>query len=205
MINLFQTVLTIAFLSVITAVAADKPVDLSGKWVLENSEKNFYSNSPGRSAGPASGPIGGGSSDVRTGGDGSYRGGEGSLPESLADSSAKDLILSVIQTETEIKFERRWTRNDGQPLISHEGFTLDGEDNIVRNSEGKVETKSKAKWRKNGLSIESVHYVPAGRRTVKVRVRKEFSISKDGQVLNLKTTQEIPTGRIVIKQTFNKS
>ena len=208
--NLGRTTYMVALLFVAVSVAAgipagipaDNPIDFSGKWALENSEQNFYPNSPGRSLGPASGPVGGGNSDVRTGGEGSYRGGEGAVPKSLDSSSAPDLILSIVQNVTEIKFERTWTRDDGQPLISRESFTLDGEDKVVRNSEGKVESKSKTKWHKKELRIESTHYVSTGRRTVKVRVRQELSLSEDGQMLNLKTTQEIPTGRIIIKQTF---
>jgi hypothetical protein len=147
--------------------------------------------------------MGGANVDVRTGGGGSYRGGEGQTPSDLS-FSAPDLVLAVSQTATEIKFERKWTQN-ARPLIAHESFTLDGKDNIVRDSAGNVESKSKTKWRKGGLIIDSVHQVAAGGRSVEVRVKQEFSLSSDGQALNIKTTQEIPNGKVVIKQIFKKS
>lgn len=201
--NRVKTISIVALLFVTLAVAADSQVDFSGKWALEKSEENFNPTAPMKTTGPVSAPMGGNSADVRTGGDGSYRGGEGQLPSGL-ESSAPDLVIAITQTETEIKFERRWTQA-GRRLISHESFTLDGKDNIVRDSAGNIETKSKAKWRKGGLTIESVHQVPAGGRTVEVRVRQEFSLSKDGQVLSIKETQEIPSGQVVIRQTYKKS
>lgn len=193
-----------AFLLVTTAVAAEEPVDLSGKWALKDSAQSFQPSAPMQNVGPSAGPTGGGSVDVRTGGDGEYRGGEGRMAGRNDNYSAPDLVLAIAQTATEIKLERKWTQ-DGQPLISHETFMLDGKDNIVRDEAGRVETKSKAKWRKDVLRIDSVHQVRASGRTVEVRVRQDFSLSEDGQELGIKTTQEIPNGQVVIRQTFRKS
>jgi len=205
-----QAVLVIAFLCVPVAAAGDDQVNFSGKWALENVEQSR--STPMKTLGPGYQPqIGGGmdgkspgnDSDVRTGGDGSYRGGEGRLPSIPKKFSAPDLVMTVAQTPTEIKLERTWTQ-DGQPLISHESYTLDGKDNIIRDAAGKIETKSKAKWRKDGLMIDSVHLVQAGGRTAEIRVRQEFSLSKEGRVLIIKTTQETQSGEVAIRQTFKK-
>jgi hypothetical protein len=202
--NRVRALIAFPLLIVTLAMAEDYLTDFRGKWTLEKSEESFHPTAPMRTVGPAASPMGGGDVDVRTGGEGSYRGGEGPSPQNLKNFSPNDLVVAIDQTETEIKFERKWTQDD-QPMVSHEELALDGKESIVRNSAGKVESKSKAKLRKGCLIIERIHQVPAGGRTVEVRAKQELSLSQDGQVLNIKTTQELPSGQILIKQTFKKS
>jgi hypothetical protein len=197
-------VFIVSLLFAAPGVALDNAVDFSGKWALENSEQNLHPAAPMRTVGPANEPMSGGDVDVRSGGDGSYRGGEGSLPSSFKNFSAPDLVISITQTATEINLEKRWTV-DGQPLISSENYKLDGKENIVRDSITNMVGKSRAKWRKGGLTIDIVQQVSTGGRIVEVRVKQEYSLSKDSQLLNIKTTQEIANGQVVIKQTFKKS
>jgi hypothetical protein len=194
----------VALLFATLGVALDNAVDFSGKWALENSEQSLQPAAPMKTVGPAAGPMSGGDVDVRNGGDGSYRGGEGSLPSSFRNFSAPDLVISVTQTAAEINIEKRWTV-DGQPLVSSENYKLDGKENAIRDSTTNMVGKSRAKWRKGGLTIDIVQQVSAGSRIVEVRVKQEYSLSKDSQVLSIKTTQEIANGQVVIKQTFRKS
>jgi len=187
------------------ALAAENPaIDFSGKWLLENSEQHFTPNTLGRSPGPTAGPMGGGDVDVRMGGAGGYEGGEGRSGKGVKNDAPKDLTLKIDQSAAEIKLERNWTK-DGQPLVSHESFTLDGKENLIRDAAGNVDTKAKAKWRKGALLIESVQKVLAGGRTIEVKSKQEYSLSKDGQQLTIKTSQEIPSGENVSKQVFKKS
>ncbi len=201
----FEAIFIVAVLCVTLAVAADTPIDFSGKWALENSDQTLNPITPMRTVAPgALGPVGGGSVDERRGGDGGYLGGEGKLPTSLKSFSAPDLVVTITQTPTEINLEKRWSV-DGQPFVSNENYKLDGKENIVRDSTTNAVSRSKAKWRKNGLALEIVQQVPSGGRIAEIRVKQEFSFTKEGQVLSIKTTQEVRNGQVVIKQTFKKA
>ncbi len=183
---------------------AEKAIDFSGKWLLQNSERHFTPNTIGRSPGPAAGPMGGGDVDVRMGGAGGYEGGEGRSGSGAANDAPKDLTLKIEQSAAEIKLERTWTK-DAQPYISHETFSLDGKEKLIRDAAGNVDTKAKAKWRKEALLIESVQKVSGRGRSIEIKSRQEFSLSKDGQQLTIKTSQESPSGEVVSKQVFKKS
>ncbi len=223
------------------AWAADKPVTLSGTWVLDKTEQNFSptlggsgedggGGYPGRSGGgyPGSGgggfpgggggypggfpgggmPGGGGYPGGGGGGrrgSGGYPGGPGSRsPGASVPAEITDLTLAITQSPTEVKIERKWTR-DGNERSVVQTFALDGSENRNPDDTGRGEVSSKTKWHKSTLVTEGSQQTSAGNGDVEMQVKQEFSLSKDGKVLTVKTTRQTPTGQLSIKQFFHKS
>jgi len=112
--------------------------------------------------------------------------------------------LAITQTATEIKIERKWSR-DGKEQSVQQSFTLDGSENRNPDDMGRGEFKSKTKWHKSSLVTEGNQQMATGSRDIAMRVKQEFSLSKDGQLLTVKTTRDTPRGQMNTKQIFRKS
>ncbi len=200
-----RVIALLASLFLIPAIgaAADKAVDLSGKWTLDNAEESFIPQTPPHDV-ATGGSIPGTGGGRRGGGGDTYPGAEGSWPTPRKSPTPQDLTLTIVQNVSEITFERQWTQN-GQPQSAKESFTLDGRESLNRNGAGNVDVKSKTRWRKNGLVIDSVQHISAGKRPMQVRVRQELSLSKDGRQLTVTTSTESTRGQLVNRQVFKKS
>jgi len=201
------------------ALAAQN-VNFSGKWVLDKSEPKFTpASTGGRSYGggfPGGGFPGGGFPGGRRmggypGGGGGYPGGGGAgrypgsrtpSPE-LSGGDEQDLTLNITQTENELKISRQWTQND-KPQTLEQTFTLDGKE--IENpapTGGVIVTKSN--WSKRTLVTEGTQQISMGDQEVDLKVKEEYSLSKDGKILTIKTTRKSERGQMQLKQTFKKS
>ncbi len=161
-------------------------------------------------------PSGGGAGGYPGGGGGSYPGGGrrgggagggypgGNGSEAGAPPEQANLVLTIEQTADELKITRKWNR-DGKPHQVMQTFTLDGKENDNETNAGGGDFRSKTKWHKRDLVTEGTQQISTGNRNFEIHVKEEFSLSKDGQVLTLKTSRITPGGQMQIKQTFSKS
>ncbi len=83
-------------------------------------------------------------------------------------------------------------------------FTLDGKEteNPVL-SGGVIVTRSN--WSKGTLITEGTQQISLGDREVDLRIKEEYSLSKDGKTLTIKTTRQSARGKMELKRTFKKS
>jgi hypothetical protein len=91
---------------------------------------------------------------------------------------------------------------DQPPVIQI--FTLDGKENVNPDERGRGEYKSKSKWHKESLVIDGNLDASGGGRSSEVHVKQELSLSKDGQILTVKTSRTTTQGTVSLKQTFKK-
>jgi hypothetical protein len=213
-----------AFLLASIALAVDKQTDFSGTWVLEKAERSFSpmmggggSSLPGSDTPPGGGGVGlpgsggmgggypGGGGGSRRGGAGYPGGGRraGGTPDSPGEEESQALTLTITQTETELKMDRKRNLGTGQLPVT-QTFTLDGKENSNPDERGRGEYKSKTKWHKESLVIDGTQQGSGGGRSLETRIKQELSLSKDGQVLTIKTSRITPQGTMTLKQTFKK-
>ena len=197
-------ILGCVFALAVMAMAADKATDLSGTWVLTKTERSISPMGGGGEGGP--GDMGGGGRMGGGGmGGGGRRGGQrGQGPAADNSYEVQDLQLTIAQSASDIKIDRKWSR-DGDQKSLQQTYLLDGSENRNPDDLGRGEISSRAKWHKGNFVIEGNQQVAAGNREVAMPVKQEFSLSKDGQSLTLKTTRNTPMGLLTIKQVFKKS
>jgi hypothetical protein len=136
------------------------------------------------------------------GGRGDYPvGGVPGTPEGPEDPN---LTLLITQTTSELRIERRrGPALGGRPIV--QVFAFDG--NVKSNPDdlGRGIVQSKARWSKSKLVVEGTQSIAWDGQDYQLRIKRELSLSKDGQVLTIKTSLHTPTGPVGIKQTFRKS
>lgn len=222
------------------ALAADKPVDLSGTWVLDKTEQSISPTvSPGGGGdrypgggGGIGGGFPGGGGGFPGGGGGGYpgggmpggggypggggggrrggggypgRGGQGGqVPGAGMPVETQDLTLAITQDPTQMSIERKWTR-DGMQKSVRQNFSFDASESRNQDDMGRGEMTSKCRWHKSTLVIEGGEQISAGNRDVDMRIKQEFSLSKDGKFLTVKTTRQTARGLMSAKQVFRKS
>jgi hypothetical protein len=99
--------------------------------------------------------------------------------------------------------DRKRNLGTGQLPVT-QTFTLDGKENSNPDERGRGEYKSKTKWHKESLVIDGTQQGSGGGRSLETRIKQELSLSKDGQVLTIKTSRITPQGTMTLKQTFKK-
>lgn len=62
-----------------------------------------------------------------------------------------------------------------------------------------------AKWNRNRLVIEGTQSIAWESSDYEMKIKREISLSKNGQVLTVNTSLQMPTGPIGVRQTFRKS
>ncbi len=200
------------------APAADKRPDMSGKWVLVKSEHSFsqaVSGSSGEGGFPAGGgggrmggaipgsvgfPGGGGAGRRRSGGG---RSGGGGTPDAGVPIEEENLTLTILQSPTSLKIERSWTLS-GETQSIQQTFSLDGSENNNTDDTGRGALSSKTRWKGSTLVNEGSQHIALGDREIEARIKQEFSLSKDGKTLTVKTIRQTERGEIVTKQSFKK-
>ncbi len=166
-----------------------------------------YPSGGGGYPGSGSGIPGGGG--ARSGGRGGMPGGQGGYPGGGEPGSRdqpedQNLILRITQTGTEFRIERTsGTAAGSRPLT--QVFALDGSVNSNPDDLGRGTVQSRAKWNRNRLVIEGTQSIVWRGRNYEMKLKRELSLSKDGQILTVNTSLQVPTGPIGIKQSFRKS
>ncbi len=127
--------------------------------------------------------------------------GGGGTGNGMPGGQMQNLALEIVQNNDEVKTTRIFTVN-GEDRTIAQRFTLDGSENTNPASNGQGEFVSTSIW-KNGKLINSGSQT-SDAQDYKTAVTEEYSISKDGKTLTIKTTRTASRGEISSKQVFNK-
>jgi hypothetical protein len=226
--NLCGTILA-GLIFAVSAPAAEKAANLTGTWILDpvhsdssgqaRRGSNRIGGFPGLGGGlpgigfpgggypggrypgggyPGGGYPGGGYPGTRGGDNGEGTGGE------YPRGQMQDLKLEIIQTENEARITRKFTIDGEDQTITQE-FLLDGSETRNPGSNGRGEFVSRSTW-KNGKLVNSGTQDSSTRgQSYSSSVKEEYSLSKDGKVLTIKTTRTTARGgETTFKQVFNR-
>ena len=201
--------------------AAEQPANLAGTWILDakksdpfpqplrnlgapqmgGSSRGEDMDGGGRGSSPASrdtgeGMPGGGMGGGIPGGSGR---GFGRGPQSTAQSAP----MVIEQRETELRISRTGVvMGKETPVL--ESYLLDGAEHTqmtqLSGSPDPVKVVTSAKLKKNSLQVRITIHGPNN----KTEVKKEFSLSKDGKTLTVKSQNTTPMGVMVQDQVYHK-
>jgi hypothetical protein len=126
----------------------------------------------------------------------------GTRTEMPADS-IKNLTLQIVQTKNEVQTTRHFTVNGEEKAIVQK-FALDGSQDINPASNGRGEFVSRSTWKKDKLINSGTETISIKDKSYEMSLNEEYSLSKDGKTLTIKTTRISPRGETKIKQVFQK-
>ena len=175
------------------AMTSEKVVDLSGTWALDPVHSEIVNKRPDIRK-----------LEVTTNRGYSVGGNEGGNPsEGLSMHPTETVRLSILQTEGEVQIVRQFARA-GQAQAVTQKFALDGSQCLNVASDGLGEFVSRTNWKKDKLINSGTQTITEGSRRIEISVTEEYSISKDGKKLTIKTTSINSEGITTLKQVFNK-
>ncbi len=222
--NLWMTILA-GMIFAVFVPAVEKESDLNGTWVLDPARSDSQMRRPGR-AGEIPGMGGGypgtiglpgiigfpGSTYPGTPGTGypggrragRYPGDGGDDPEErMPREEMKNLSLQIIQKDDEVQMTRTFSMS-GEDRTINQKFSLDGSENTNPASNGRGEFVSRSTWKKGKLINSGTQTSGEAGRNSDVSLTEEYSLSKDGKTLTLKTTRTGLRGEMSLRQVFKK-
>jgi hypothetical protein len=175
------------------ASSAEKSLDFSGTWDLdpESTQTNLTTpelRSIKMSVGTAP-PNVEESSPAQT------------IPQDKIPKVPEEVSLQILQTENEIQAIRRFA-DRGQERTVIQKFKLDGSQCLNVASNGRGEFTSRSNWKKNKLIHSGSQINFQQEQRVESYVTEEYSLSKNGKKLSIKTTATGPKGVTTTKQTY---
>jgi hypothetical protein len=170
--------------------AGEQVVDLSGTWNLDPDKSQMEFTLPEiREIGINRGGEIGGRNDVET------------LSEILPIAPKGNLTLRIVQTDSEVQIMRQSAIDDKNRAIVQK-FALDGSQSINLASDGRGDFVSRTTWEKKKLIHSGIQTITMGIQRTQTYVKEEYSISKDGEKLTIKTRSVTPQGIVKLKQVF---
>ena len=167
-----------------------KKIDLSGTWALDKRKVDQAAGGGQRGAGPMG--RGGG----RRGG------GRGENLPGSEPLSFSHLVISQTENELKITYQVDDRESGEQDFVQI--FKLGGDESVNPGAPAGGELKSRTSWNKDKLltlgTIQPSGSDDSARRDVVFK--QEFSISKDGKTLTLKTSRTGSRGQISTTETF---
>ena len=114
-----------------------------------------------------------------------------------------NLTLQIVQTENEVQTTRKFS-DAGEDRTISQKFALDGSESTNPASNGQGQLISRSTWRDNRL-VNSGTQTSTGRlQNYEMNVNEEYTLSKDGKKLTIKTTRFSRRGEMTLKQVFKK-
>ncbi len=228
--NLLMTL--IVGLSMATfSLSVENKMDLNGTWVLDPARSDSGQTRQGGRTGGYPGERGGfpgiGLPGIGYPGIGGYPGGypgvggypggrragsgypggrdgnDGDSGEGMPPEEMQNLTLHVIQTDSEVQTTRTFTVNGRDQTITQK-FALDGSENSNPASMGRGEFVSKSSWKDNKLVNLGTQTGNMRGRDYSTTVKEEYTLSKGGKTLTIKTTRSTPRGERSFKQVFDR-
>ncbi len=190
--NLFLIVLIGASLTGVLT-AEDKAVDLSGIWILDPDKSQVDQTTPAlRKIRITGGVVTSGDSDANE-----------NNPPSTGQiiAQAYDLKIEIVQTATEVRIMRRFTAAGEERAIAQK-FALDGSQCFNPASDGRGDFVSRSEWKKGKLINSGTGTMTIDGPRIEIYINEEFSISKNGKKLTIKTMHTTPQGITKLKQEF---
>ncbi len=199
---------------IINVWAAERLANFAGTWILDtkNSDpflrpiRDLGAQVPGGGmggGGMGGGGMPGGMGRGTPGGSMPGKGipGKGTPGRGTAESQPPPLIIE--QTESELRITR--TIFEGGKLAPVlVVYRFDESERVdampIPNSTEQAKVVTKIKWGKNKFQIRTTSYLPQG----KNEIRREYSLSKDGKVLTVQTSDSTPMGELIQKQIYNR-
>jgi hypothetical protein len=167
--------------------------DFSGNWRLETKSSKV--------SGPEDGKLHLNVTDGRT----VIKDPEDTIPKTLPEippaARLNNLTLRIIQTGNEVQIERRFSL-DGKESTILQKFTLDGSQCINLSADGTGEFVSRSSLKNARLILTGIQMVRAQLGSAEAKVMEEYSLSKNGKKLTIKTTSIMPQGSIKLNQEF---
>jgi hypothetical protein len=198
---------------------AEKSVNFSGTWVRDIAHSDSWQaphssgitdvipGITGEHSGGAAPDVGwpgsgnGSDSGNLTGLDGNDD--DGSQGKS-AEEWMEGLTLLIVHTDSELQLTRQLFTVDGRRKTVIQKFALDGSRCINLDSDGQSEFESRISWKDDRLVNSGTRTIATRQQRTEISVTEEYSISKDGKKLMIKTRSITPRGVTTIKQVFNK-
>jgi hypothetical protein len=200
------------------AIAADPPANFSGTWNLDSKNSDpiphpvmglaggldmsggdIASDSSGRGGTLSSRDMGGGRGGGMPGGMRSGMPGAGGV---IAVKDEPPMIIRQSETELEIA---RTLKVNGKDVPVVDKYKTDGSEAVsmmpIPNSSDQIKISTKATLKKNKFEVRTTNFYPQG----KTEIKREYTLSKDGQTLTLNTTNVSSRGQLVQKQVFHRS
>jgi hypothetical protein len=197
-----------------------KRVNFSGTWVLAKSKVQQSAGGAGlggigtgggggRSGGGipggGGGRTGGGGRDPGGGNPGGGRRGGGRGGEDPAEATRQvGSTIVISQTETDLKVIQKVRDPEDREREFVQVFLLDGSESINRPLRGGGAFKSRTSWDKDKLVTLGVLQPEGADGAVgrDIVIKLEFSLSKDGKTLTMKTNRTTPMGQFSTIETF---
>jgi hypothetical protein len=172
--------------------AAEQAQNLSGTWILDPDRNQMAITSP----------------EIRkirisTGGEIPDTNNVEAIPEISSSSLMANLTMRIVQTDSEVQIMRQFTI-DGEKKAVAQKFALDGSQCINLASDGRGDFVSRTNWEKNKLVNSGAQTIIERGHRAQIYVKEEYSISKDGKKLTIKTQNSTLRGLIKLKQVFIK-
>ncbi len=203
------------------AVGKDqKKVNFSGTWILAKSKIDqapvgqMGRGGMGRGGGGGGGRGGGGRGGGIPGGGypgGGYPGGGrsgggrgGNDPGEASQVTDSDLVID--HTVTELKVTRKVNNASGGEREFVQIFKLDGSESVNPAPAASGELRTRTSWDKGKLVTLGTQQ-PSGSNDaarLDIVVKQEFSLSKDGKTLTVKTSRSMTRGQVTTTQTFTR-
>jgi hypothetical protein len=229
----FGMTIAVGLMFATLAPAVEKKDNLNGTWILDLSRSDSGRETPrtGRVGGvpgtgssypggiglpgiigglpgggypgigfPGSRPSGGGYPGGRTGRDGDDGAGGG---EGVPGERMQNMTLQIVQDDQEVQTTRKLTA-DGEDQAITQKFTLDGSENTNPASNGRGAYVSRSSWKNNKLVNSGSQTSDRRGESYSIDVREEYSISKDGKTLTIRTTRTSPRGEVTSRQVFER-
>ena len=119
----------------------------------------------------------------------------------------QEVTLVIKQTDNELSLTRKASMGGQERPAVEQKFTLDGKES-VNSMPGRggqtTQVKSKAKWNKDKLLIDSVRNISTPNGDFEITTKDEYSLSSDGKVLTVTTTTTTPQSDNTAKQVYTK-
>jgi hypothetical protein len=193
----------------LAAQKVQKKVNFSGTWVLDTSKSSQKATMQGgggmgRGGGfPGGYPRGGRTGGGRTGGGRPGGGGGENVPG--ATSQAAYSILVIEHTADALKVTSKTSSAEGGEQLT-QVFRLDGSESVNPGFLSGGEVRSRTSWDKDKLvTLGTQRATRAGRSGGQdIVIKQEFSLSKDGKTLTVKTTETTAREQINSKEVYVK-
>ena len=115
----------------------------------------------------------------------------------------QDLTMEIVQTENDVQATRKFTISGEDQTVTQK-FLLDGSETRNPGSNGRGEFVSTSTWKNGKLVNSGTQNSSTSGQSYSTQVKEEYSLSKDGKVLTLKTTRISNRGTETSKQVFNR-
>lgn len=197
-----------------TLWAAEKKTEraeFGGVWILAKSkvdQSSPVSGMGGMGGGGRrqSGPGGGGGRVPGGNPGGGRRGGRGGEdPAELSTRSDSSLVIEL--SDTEFKVIHKVDNADGNGAQFVQTFRLDGSESVNRVQPRGSELRSRTSWEKGKLVTLGTQEPSGGGEEAArlvIVMKQEFSLSKDGKTLTVKTSRTTPRRKVTLLETFTR-